>query len=55
MFSTRLVCLIATRPTRTKDDCVPDEKVIRAWCTRNASRRIGRELLEIPNEATTGA
>lgn len=39
--------------TRSKDDGVPEHKVVGARCARDAERRVGREPLEVPDQTSS--
>lgn len=41
------------RLTRSKNDGIPEHEVVRAGCTRDAERRVGREPLEVPDQTTS--
>jgi len=34
-----------------KNDCIPEHNVVRQWTARDTTRRVGREPLEIANQA----
>jgi hypothetical protein len=39
--------------TRSKDNCIPEHKVVGTWRSRDTERRVRRQSLEISDESTT--